>query len=121
MRQHQITRTAALAAAIAALAAPSALAHSTDLSSPDARDVGYRPYQDMRSPDAIDASEGRGTFNSPGVTVLKVAQEPAPQSSGVDWGDVSIGAGGALGVVAIGVGGAALLVRRPRRHPAPVR
>jgi hypothetical protein len=102
MRFHHITRTAALAAAITALTAPSALAGPIDLSSPDARD----------------AAAGRGTFNSPDVTVLKVAQEPAAPSNGIDWVDVGIGAGGALGIAAIGAGGGALLVRRPRRRAA---
>jgi hypothetical protein len=102
MPQPHIIRTAALAAAILATAAPSALA------------------QDLSSPDARDAAAGRGTFNAPDVTVLKVAQEPAPQSGGVDWIDVAIGAGGGLGVLAVGTGGA-LLVRGPRRRAAALR
>jgi hypothetical protein len=102
MSFHRLTRTAALAAAIAALAAPSALALPTDLSSPDARD----------------AAAGRGTFNSPGVTVLKVAQAPAPHGGGIDWADVGIGAGGALGIVAIAAGTPALLARRTHRRAA---
>jgi hypothetical protein len=120
MRQHQIARSAALAAAIAAVAAPNALAQSADHTSPDARDVGQHPYQDFRSPDAVDAAAGRGTFNSPEVTVLRVAQEPSQPSSGVDWADVAIGAGGAVGIVAIAGGGVALLARRPRRRAAAV-
>jgi hypothetical protein len=98
---NRIARTATLAAAIAALGAPGALAQTV-------------------SPDAQDAAAGRGTFNSPDVTVLKVEADPAPQDSGVDWTDVAIGAGGALGVLAIGAGGAALLTRRPRRGAAAV-
>ena len=100
MSFHHITRTAALA--VAALAAPSAFAQPIDLSSPDARD----------------AAAGRGAFNSPGVTVLKVAQAPAPDSGGIDWTDVGIGAGGALGIVAIAAGTPALLARRTQRRAA---
>jgi hypothetical protein len=119
MSRHHFTRTAALATAIAALAAPGALAQTV---SPDARDVTYgHAYQNFSSPDAMDAAAGRGPSDSPDVTVLKVAQEPAPQDGGVDWGDVGIGAGGALGIVAIGAGGAALLARRPRRRAAAIR
>jgi hypothetical protein len=100
MTRHPIARIAAVAAAITALAAPSALA------------------QDLSSPDARDAAAGRGTFNAPAVTVLKVAQDPAQPAGGIDWGDVGIGAGAALGIIAVGAGGASLLARRPRSRAA---
>jgi hypothetical protein len=68
--------------------------------------------QDLRSPDARDAAAGRGTFNAPEVTVLKI---PAPAHSshgGVDWADAAIGAGGATGLFAISLAGAMTLRRR---------
>jgi hypothetical protein len=57
MRQHQLTHSAALALALAALAAPTAAAQSTDLRSPDARDAASAAQStDLRSPDARDAA-----------------------------------------------------------------
>ena len=70
----RLTRSAALGLAIAALAAPAASAD------PHAQDPNYPVQgvagQDLRSPDARDAAEGRGTFNAPEVTVVRV---PAPR------------------------------------------
>jgi hypothetical protein len=128
MRPHRITRTAGLAVAISALAVPGALADGLDLVGPDARDAAPTSSlagststspQDFRGPDAIDAASGRGTLSAPQVTVLKVSA-PAPRSTGIDWTDVGIGAGGVLGIVLLGAGGTALLVRRPRRRTAAV-
>ena len=108
-----------------------------DLRSPDAReaataarpaDNGTSPTgqqlaaQDMRSPDARDAADGRGTFSAPEMMVVKV-REPAPApvatttSSGIDWGDASLGAGGLLGLTLLAAGGSFVLVRR--RHATP--
>ena len=92
-----------------------------NLTSPDAQDAARtsslagttsRPRQDLRSPDAVDAAAGRGTFTAPEVTVIKVPR-PAPSSqSGVDWADAAIGAGGATGLLAISLAGAVTLRRR---------
>jgi hypothetical protein len=111
---HMLSRTAAMAVAVAALAAPAA--HAQGQLTPDARDAatgwhGGRPYQNLGSPDAQDAARGVGTYSAPEVTVLKVPQ-PAPASGGVDWADVGIGAGGVLGLVLLAGGGAALVARR---------
>lgn len=112
---HTLSRTAALVAAVVAVAAPAAHAQGP---SPDTRDAatgwhGGRPYQNLAGPDARDAAQGRGTFSAPEVTVLKIPQPAAPASGGgVDWADVGIGAGGALGVVLLAGGGAALVARR---------
>lgn len=74
MNQSRMARSAALALALCALAAPTAGAQQ-DLRSPDARDAALaaeaqrgQPSQDLRSPDARDAADGRGTFNAPEVT-----------------------------------------------------
>ena len=89
MTRRSLTRSAALGLTVAALAAPAAVAQ--DLRSPDAQDarrsVGVRyvpPGPDLRAPDTRDLAEGRGTFNAPEVTVVKVT-EPAPPSDGLDW------------------------------------
>src|ERR671924_298787 len=58
------------------------------------------PYQDLRSPDARDA--GR-PHPSPSPT-------PTGDSTGTDWGDVGIVAGGVL--MLIGLGGLVLFARR---------
>ena len=110
----RLTRSAALGLAIAALAAPAAIAD------PHAQDPNYpiqgATYQDLRSPDARDAAEGRGTFNAPEVTIVKVpaAPAPAPVADGLDWNDVGIGAAGVLGLTLIALGGAYAVVKTSR-------
>ena len=124
MHTRRITRSAALGLTLAALAAPTAVAVPADLRSPDARDAAATgesatggPRQDMRSPDARDHAAGRGTFSAPDVTVVKVS-EPSPTAGGLDWADAGIGAGGMLGLVLVGVGGAVLVTRRTHDRPA---
>ena len=104
-----------------------------DLRSPDARDTAYRigdfstpgvsvAKQDLRSPDAHDAASGRGTFSAPDVTVVKVPEQSpqASPSSGLDWSDAGIGAGGALTLILLATGGAfAVAHHRRGGQPAP--
>ena len=111
----RLTRSAALGLTIAALASSPAFAD------PYASDPNYplkdntSGYQDLRSPDARDAAEGRGTFNAPEVTVVKVpAESAAPAGDGIDWADVGIGAAGVLGLTLIAVGGAVAVVKTSR-------
>ena len=121
MNPHRLTRPAALGLTLAALAAPTAAAQPIDLRSPDARDAARTsrlagttstPSQDLRSPDTRDYADGRGTFNAPEVTVVKLAQ-PAPASDGgIDWGDVGIGAGSVLGLALLALGGTFAVVHR---------
>ena len=122
MNPHRLTRTAALGLTLAALAAPTAAAQQ-DLRSADARDAARTsslagttstPRQDLRPPDTRDYAEGRGTFNAPEVTVVKLAQPaPAPAGDGgIDWGDVGIGAGGVLGLGLLALGGTFAVVHR---------
>ena len=124
MHTRRITRSAALGLTLAALAAPTAVAVPADLRSPDARDAAVTakaatggPQQDLRSPDARDYASGRGTFSAPDVTVVKVS-DPAPTAGGLDWADAGIGAGGMLGLILVGVGGAVLIMRRTHDRPA---
>jgi hypothetical protein len=67
--------------------------------------------QDLRSPDSRDAADGRGTFNAPDVTVVKVPQS-APSTSGIDWEDAALGAGIVLGLTLLGLTGAFAVVHR---------
>jgi hypothetical protein len=101
-----------------------------DLRSPDARDAAQRDLarqtgaiaehasgatparQDLRSPDTRDAAAGRGTFNSPEVTVVKLAQPSPSSDSGLDWGDAGIGAAGLLGLLLLGLGGTVAVMHR---------
>jgi hypothetical protein len=91
-----------------------------DLRSPDARDAAQTsslvgttstPRQDLRLPDTRDYADGRGTFNAPEVTVVRVAEPAAPANGGIDWGDAGIGAGAAFGITLLGLGGALAVVQ----------
>jgi hypothetical protein len=98
-----------------AFAVPAASAQQ-DLRSPDARDasaVSRSPIvaADLRSPDAVDAAASPGrSYRTPIVVETR-------SSSGFDWGDAGIGAGGMLGLVAI-AGGATFVVIRRRQGRA---
>ena len=112
----RLTRTAALGLTVAALAAPAAIAdpYASDPNYP-LPDSAKSTYQDLRSPDARDAAEGRGTFNAPQVTVVRVPSEsPSPAGDGIDWTDVGIGGAGVLGLILVGVGGAVAVVKTSR-------
>ena len=137
MTHRSLTRSAALGLAVAALAAPAAVAQ--DLRSPDAQDAGRtadvrqvppgddlrsadaqdagrtaevrQAGDDLRAPDTRDLAEGRGTFNAPEVTVVKVT-EPARPSNGLDWAHVGIGAGGMLGLVLLALASALAVAHR---------
>ena len=113
MFNHRLTRTAAVTVALAAFAVPAASAEPIDA----ARGGIYYPTpaeetQDLRHADTRDYAEGRGTFNSPDVVVVKSPAEPVATSGGVDWADVGVGAGGMLSLALIGAGGALVVVRR---------
>jgi hypothetical protein len=139
MINHRLTRTAAIALAIAATTAPAAAARSADGPAPakhwtlphdfqtaDARDATRgiyeplrpedqpEPAQDLRSADTRDYAEGRGTYNAPAVVVVDAPEPVAPPTTagGLDWMDVGIGAGGLLGAALIGLGGALAIVHR---------
>jgi hypothetical protein len=142
MSRSRLTRTIGLGVAIAALGASTAAAQPYDSPKHDAINAGLRPTSeytpndvrtpdtvsaskssttkpvaDLRTPDARDHGEGRGTFNAPEVTVVKVA-DPAPTGSGFDWRDAGIGAGGLLGLILLGLGGtAAVAHRKATPHP----
>jgi hypothetical protein len=71
--------------------------------------------QDLRSPDARDAAEGRGTFNSPQIVVVKAPPPPQPAiTDGIDWADAGIGAGSLLGLGMITLAGALAITHRRR-------
>jgi hypothetical protein len=112
---HRLTRTAAVTVALAAAAVPAASAEPIDAARGG---ISYptpapEPSQDLRHADTRDYAEGRGTYNSPDVVVVKApAATESVATGGVDWQDVGIGAGGMLSLALIGAGGALVLVRR---------
>ena len=135
MFRSRFTRSASIALAVTALGASTAGAQPIDFRTPDAIDAGTPVAQtmkdlrtpdavdagtpatttagtDLRTPDAVDHGLGRGTFNAPDVTVVKVV-DPLPTTA-FDWGDAGIGAGGLLGLILVGLGGT--LVVSHRRH-----
>jgi len=136
MFHSRFTRTIGLGITIAALGASTAAAQPADLRTPDAIAAGQEtttqytpndvrtpdtasatkpsttePVADMRTPDARDHGQGRGTFNAPDVTVVKVL-DPAPTGSGFDWADAGIGAGGLLGLILLTLGATATIAHR---------
>ena len=128
MFNHRLTRTVAVALALGAVATPAAAAMpidsapSQDLRGADAQGapadrgihepVPAETRQDLRHADTRDYAEGRGTYNSPDVVVVKAPAEPVATSGGVDWADVGVGAGGMLSLALISAGGALIVVRR---------
>jgi hypothetical protein len=114
-----VAKWVAPALAAVVLAASAAAQPIQDLRSPDARDAAtqVQPAPDLRSPDAQDAAEGRGAWNAPRVMVVKMSRPQVSGSNGFDWTDAGIGAGGALGLVLLAVGGT-LVVAHGRRAGA---
>jgi hypothetical protein len=90
--------------AVEAAAAPRP-AFQQDLRSPDASDVPAAVVQDLRSPDAADSATAE-SLPAAGVTTQSAS------ASGFDWSSAAIGAGGAIGLVAIALGSALALHRR---------
>jgi hypothetical protein len=151
LRRSHILTTAAL---LAVCAVPASAATYEDLRADAAASGEVAPppssiaagaaddYQDLRSPDAVDASQQRGLyaqeadkepyvlnrdFGSPDVADAARGVTPAhvsapvvavrdTPSSGFDWGDAGIGAAGMLALFSIAAGSALLLTGRKRRQ-----
>ena len=90
-----------------------------DLRSPDTRDAALAADvgQDLRSPDARDAASGRGTFNAPEVTVVKLSPSAPAEAGGIDWGAAGIGAGSVLALILVGAASTIAVMHR-RHDPA---
>jgi hypothetical protein len=107
-----LTKWAAPALVVGALAAPTAGAQSVqDMRTPDARDAATRVQSspDLRSPDVRDAAQERGTASTPQIVVMKVSRPQVSGSGGFDWADAGIGAGAVSGLVLLGVGAALVI------------
>jgi hypothetical protein len=99
----------ATALILAATAAPAALAHSTDLRSPDARDAAQPAHVVVGGPPTWPVNQ------QPITGPHAVASAP---SSGIDWSSAGMGAAAGLGAFAIalvGIGGLRRRVARPAR------
>ena len=139
---NRLTRAGAVALAIAAAAAPTAVAKPVDASADYKLPHGFQtadtqdavtqrgiyepmrpedqpqPPQDLRMPDTVDYAEGRGTYNAPEVVVVEAPKPaPAPAADGMDWADIGLGAGTVMGLSLIAVGGTLLVVRRRDAGP----
>lgn len=120
MSRHRVGRSAALGLTFAALAASTAAAGPADLRSPDTRDAApaAQVQQDLRTPDVRDAAAGRGTFNAPEVTVVRLQRPASVADDGIDWGAAGLGAGSLLGLIVLGAAGAVAVVHRRHHDPA---
>jgi hypothetical protein len=114
MSRHVVVKPLVVAGVLGACACAVPVASAQqDFRSPDARDASpVSPpivAADVRSPDARDAAANPGlrSYRTPVVVETR-------SSSGFDWGDAGIGAGGMLGLVAIAAGGTFVVTRR--RH-----
>ena len=123
-----VSRILAAALVAAAVAAPTATARPIDPGggaqrAAEAERAAHpaqertRPKQDLRMPDTYDAAVGRGTFNAPVVTVVKVPQS-TPSSSGVHWEDVGMGAGIVFALTSVALASALAVAHRRRRGRA---
>jgi hypothetical protein len=93
-----------------ALAAPAGAVAQQDLRSPDARDASRsgEVRQDLRSPDARDA----GTFDIRPSEPVPVV-DTSSVDDGFEWGHAGIGGAATLALV-LAVGGLAMIVARRR-------
>jgi hypothetical protein len=109
-------RTVVIVALAGAVLAPAA---NADPHFSDPRyTASFESNQDLRSPDARDAAAGRGTWNSPDVTVVKLEEPASPVAErGIDWADAGIGAGTVFGLVVVGLAGTMAVVHRRRTAP----
>jgi hypothetical protein len=114
----QVGRHLGAALVIGAVAAPVAAAQSPDSvernrAAAEQRALAIDRQLDKVTPDAHDVADGRPPNATPAPVVIRVVRY---ETSALDWGDVAIGAGGAIGLVLL-AGGGALTVTRRRGHP----
>jgi hypothetical protein len=109
MTRHRLAPAVAVAVATGAIAAPAAVARPADSG---ARNAAAPAGPDLRTPDAIDAAEGRRIVASTPVVIERTRTAPA----GFDWTDAAIGSGGTLGVILLASGATIVVSRRRREH-----
>jgi hypothetical protein len=109
------------ALALTAVAVPGAFARPADPMHTAAADralaaQGSTAPSDLRTPDATDAADATVPQVSSSSPVRIVRAEQST-TSGFDWGDAAIGAGGTFAAVALS-GGAVMALSRRRGRPA---
>ena len=109
-------RQVGAALAIGAVAAPMATAESPDSvernrEAAAQRQAAAHRQLDKATPDSRDVADGRPANAVPAPVIVRVTRR---ETSPLDWGDVAIGAGGAVGLVLL-ASGATMTVTR-RRH-----
>lgn len=129
LQTQQIKTTAALALALGAIAAPTALANGTPTGpivrpnpdeqtaivnqatpSPTQGAPVARPNPDEQTTSS--AADRQPRVSVPPTTIVRVITP-----SGFDWGDAGIGAAGGLGLTLVALGGALTVGRRRERQP----
>ena len=141
-RSQTITATALALLCVAAPTAGASIGFTAETVPPPPSSIAQsaeQAYQDLRSPDAVDAAQHRGLYEtdkapftlnrdygSPDAVDaardLPPSEIPAPvvdfdaPAGGFDWGDAGIGAAGMLALFGISGGSALLLIGRKRRH-----
>ncbi len=122
LNHYRPARGLALAAAIGALAAPTASAAPAEQLFPRAEDESAsRSSSAPPSPSsiAVSAAEEYNDLRSPDATTVPVRVVKVRADAGFDWGDAGIGASGLLALAAIGAGAAIATGHRPRTRHSP--
>ncbi len=122
LNHYRPARGLALAAAIGALAAPTASAAPYEQVFPSAEDESAsRSSSAPPSPSsiAVSAAEEYNDLRSPDATTVPVRVVKVRADAGFDWGDAGIGASGLLALAAIGAGAAIATGHRPRTRHSP--
>lgn len=128
---HRITTTLALALALAATAAPAASADPAPLAQAEAAALTHPTRTPASAASCGDVCSSYGLANVSTHTPASTAprsnvvsgsgygsiSKPVALSSGFDWGDAGIGAGGAFALTMIGLGG--VLTATNRRGTTP--
>jgi hypothetical protein len=122
--RSRLATTIAVALSGAALAGPAMAVPGPEPRSPDAISAGSAAAadpspdsaQDRRSPDAVSAATASPSpaTTAPAPVTRTLIEQP---SSGFDWGSAAIGAGGMIGLVAVGLGSGLVLRRRHATAP----
>jgi hypothetical protein len=104
------------AIALTAVAVPGALARPADPMHTAAADralaaQGSNVPLDMRTPDAVDAANAAAA-QSASSSPVKVVRSQQSTTSGFDWTDAAIGAGGTFAAIALSASAAMALSRR---------
>ena len=105
------------ALALTAIAVPTAFARPADPMHTAAADQalaaqGSDTPSDLRTPDAVDAATAAESHATASPSPVEVVRTEQSTSSGFDWGDAAIGAGGTFAAIALSASAVMALSRR---------